>query len=274
MKKTLLLLGVAVCLMATAVMAQNRSKSNGNNNNNRSGKCIYSPLQDVVREAKGAEIIQKLADSGVDFNVPQRCGGTILQLAIQRGNPDILKALLEAGTDATKSVSLDGFTIMGAPKEIPLMAFAAYYAPRQDMVQMLVTAGAKVTELDSNGQTILWYMDQNPILRKTDLEDEITSILLVAKPEMMVNAKNPVSTIQGAKTQPKTPVMQKVEDPRLPAQAPQAALLTKTGKDTIGYKTPVENANEGQGLPAGTVVIQRNGAYPAREIVEPDMPVK
>lgn len=165
MKKTLLLLGVAVCLMATAVMAQNRSKSNSNNNN-QTGRCVYSPLQDVVREAKSPEIIQKLADSGVDFNVPQRCGGSILQLAIQRGNPEILKALLEAGADVTKSVSLDGFTIMGAPKEIPLMAFAAYYSPRQDMLQMLVTAGAKVTELDSNGQTILWYMDQNPICVK------------------------------------------------------------------------------------------------------------
>lgn len=272
MKKKLLLLGVAVCLMTTAVMAQNRSKSN--NNNSRTSKCIYSPLQDAVREAKSPEIIQTLADSGVDFNVAQRCGGSILQLAIRRGNPEILKALLEAGADATKSVSLDGFTIMGAPKEIPLMAFAAYYSPRQDMMQMLVTAGAKMTELDSNGQTILWYMDQNPILRKTDLEDEITSILLVAKPEMMVNAKNPVSTIQGAKSAPKTPVMQKIEDPRLPTQAPQAALLTKTGKDTVGYKTPVENANGAQGLPAGTVIIQRNGAYPAREIVEPDMPVK
>lgn len=270
MRKAFLLAGIAACLVATAVMAQSRQGSNSN----RGGKCVYSPLQEVIREARGPEIIQKLADNGVDFNVAQRCGGSILQLAIRRGNPEILKALLEAGADATKAVSLDGFSIAGAPKEVPLMAFASYYAPRADMMQMLITAGAKVTEQDSNGQTVLWYMDQNPVLRKTVLEDEITATLLVAKPEVVATAKNPASTLQGAKSAPQKPVMQKVEDPRMPATLPQAALLTKTGKDTVGYKTPVNEGNM-QALPVGTIVIQRgNGGYPAREIVEPDMPVK
>lgn len=261
--KKILCLGVATaCLIATMAMAQQRNNARGN-------KCSYAPLQELIREARTPDMIQKLAAQGVDFNASQRCGGSALQLAIQRGNPEVLKALLEGGADVTKPVSMADFSVAGAPKEIPLALFAGYYAPRQDIMRLLISAGVDVTTKDSNGETIVWYMDQNPVLRNTEVADEIKGALLLAKPEEKILDSKTKTTLQKTVAEPKKQLMQKVDDPRVPQQQP---ILTKTGKDTIGYKTPA--VSDTPGLPAGTIVIQRSSGYPTREIVEPDMPVK
>lgn len=279
MKKVLCLGVAAACLIATVAMAQQRA---GNNGGRKDGKCSYSPLQEVIRDARGTEMIQKLAQSGVDFNAVPRCGGSALQLAILRGNPEIVKALLESGADVSKSVSLADFPIVGAPKEVPVLLFAGYYAPRQDIMRLLLSAGASVTGMDSNGETVLWYINQNPVLRNTELSDEIKGTLLVTKSEMPMMAGGEKTTLQKTPSVPQKPVMQRVNDPRVPVQS---AIITKTGKDTIGYSKPAANApmgiaksntknTEADSLPAGTIVVHQEFAYPTREIVEPDMPVK
>ena len=41
-------------------------------------------------------------------------------------------------------------------------------------------AGADISKTDSSGRNVLWYMDQNPVLRSTSLYDKMNSLLLNA----------------------------------------------------------------------------------------------
>ncbi len=141
--------------------------------------CSYSPLQEVIRNARSSEDIEPLIQNNVDLNAPQKCGGNVLQLAIVRGNPHVLKSILQGGQmNVNEMVSLDMFPIAGAPKQIPLIMFAAYYAPRGDMLQLIISAGANLMVVDDKGENILWYLEQNPVLNNTDLSDDITKRLL------------------------------------------------------------------------------------------------
>ncbi len=169
MKKILALgtMGIFVA-MACVVEAAPRGK----------GQCSYSPLQEFIRTIRSEEQIHQLIEKGIDLNAKTKCGGSILQLAIRRGNPQVVKALLEAKVDFESPVSLEGFQIQGAPKEVPLLMFAAYYAPRPDIFRLFISAGSDVTELDANGENVLWYMRQNPVLNDTELYDEVNAILL------------------------------------------------------------------------------------------------
>lgn len=142
------------------------------------GECSYTPLQEFIRSVRSEAEIRQLIDKQVNLNVKPKCGGSIMQLAIQRGNPQVVKALLEANVDIESNVSLDSFPIQGAPKEIPLLMFAAYYSPRPEIISLLMQAGVDVSILDSNGENVLWYMRQNPVLRDTDIYDEVNAILL------------------------------------------------------------------------------------------------
>lgn len=144
----------------------------------RGGECSYSPLQEFIRSVRSETEIQQLIDKGVNLNAKARCGGSVLQLAIRRGNPQVVKALLEASIDFESPVSLEGFPIQNAPKEVPLFMFAAYYSPRPEIISLLMQAGADVSALDENGENVLWYMKQNPVLRETDIYDEVNAILL------------------------------------------------------------------------------------------------
>ena len=166
MKKILL---VSICLFALPVMAQ------------RSDECALTPLQNLIVNARGAEEIQNLITRGVVFDEQVRCGGTLTQLAIRRGNPDILEAILRQDRRrANAIVNLDAFPIPGAPKQVPLILFAAYYAPNRTMVDLLLAAGAKnnFTATDEFGRNVLWYLNKNPVLRNTELEDKLNELLL------------------------------------------------------------------------------------------------
>ena len=203
MKKLLLL---SVCaLIAMPALAQ------------KTGECALTPLQNLIVNARGAEEIQALIQRGVVFDEQVRCGGTLTQLAIRRGNPDVLEAILRQDQNrANAIVPLDAFPIVGAPKQIPLILFAAYYAPNKQIMELLEAAGANLSATDDFGRNLLWYLNKNPVLRKTALEDDLNHKLLYG----MVAAQNPdqegiqqqgrpVAQPQQARQQPTSPMVPK-----------------------------------------------------------------
>ncbi len=177
MKKFLLL---SVCLVAMPVLAQ------------RTNECALTPLQNLVSNARGAKEIQNLIERGRVFDEPVRCGGSLMQLAIRRGNPEVLRAMLNQDTKrASAMASLEAFPIVGAPKQIPLILFAAYYAPNAQIVDLLVKAGADIAVTDEFGRNLLWYMGKNPVLKNTDLEDKLNNALLYGKAVTLVDPNAP-----------------------------------------------------------------------------------
>lgn len=143
-------------------------------------ECSYSPLQQVIRTVRDENDVVKLINNRVNLNIKPKCGGNVLQLAILRGNPNVVKVLLENGSlPLDEMVSLADFPIQGAPKEIPISFFAAYYAPRADIMKLFISAGSNILVHDSKGENILWYLNQNPVLSNTELSDQITQQLLM-----------------------------------------------------------------------------------------------
>ncbi len=162
MKKLLAIALIGTCFCSMDVSAAARKD------------CSYSPLQDIIRTARDEKDIQKLLEQNVNFNMVPRCGGDVLQLAIMRGNPQVLKVLLEsADLSVDKMVPNVDYPIEGAPKEIPFLAFAAYYAPRADMMNLVLQASENVFVEDARKESLLWYMRRNPVLMNTALYDDI-----------------------------------------------------------------------------------------------------
>ncbi len=173
MKKLLLL---SICTLSLPVCAQ------------RYGDCAYTLLQNLVMNARSAEEIQAPISRGVAFDEQVRCGGSLVQLAIRRGNPDVLQAILQQDQKrASAVVDLTAFPIQNGPRQIPVILFAAYYAPNKEIVQLLIAAGADINVSDDGGRNILWYLDKNPVLKNTALVDEIQKNLLygMASPQNM-----------------------------------------------------------------------------------------
>ena len=163
MKKTLISLA-ALTFTVPALAAEN---------------CAYSPLQNLIRNVNNANEIVQLINQGVVFDEKVHCGGSLMQLAILRGNSDVLKVLFQQEKSrANATVSLRDFRIEDAPQEIPLILFAAYYAPNGNMISELVNAGADISKVDSSGRNILWYIEQNPVLRNTPLSQKLNEMLL------------------------------------------------------------------------------------------------
>ena len=143
------------------------------------GPCQYTILQNLIRDARGHEQIFEMIRAGVSMDdVNITCGGSLLQLAIRRGNPSIVNGILtQDKSRVNDEVSLKGFSIPGAPEKIPVILFAAYYAPSEIVFKVLTEMGADIAVQDSQGRGILWYLDQNPVLRQTKTEDSIKETL-------------------------------------------------------------------------------------------------
>ena len=178
MKKLSLAILSAALMMSVPAMAQRT--------------CSYSPLQEVVRFANNANDIQRLVARHVNLNAPVRCGGTLVQLAVLRGNVDVLKVLLDDGADVKTPVKLSDFGISGKnmPQEIPLIFFAAYKAPNAEILKTLIDSGLSVVETDKNGESISMYLDNNPVLAKSPIAKAIDEILLFQTSETQ---KEPVA---------------------------------------------------------------------------------
>lgn len=173
MKKTLLLTIAGLFLFPSISFAAPR------------GECRYHPIQQVVRMARSEQDIEKEIAKKTNFNIHFPCGGSVLQLAILRGNPQVLQTLLEKGNlNPNEMVLNDEFPIKGAPKELPISFFAAYYAPRADILTLFVDyAGDEIYKKDSNNQNILWYLEQNPVLNNTAISDQIIDNLVLIDSE-------------------------------------------------------------------------------------------
>lgn len=149
-------------------------------------ECAYTPLQSLIRNVRDVSEVQNLINRGVVLDDPQiRCGGSLMQLAIVRGNPDVLKVLLEQDIKRVdQKVSLEGFSIPDAPRQIPVLLFAAYYSPNESMMRLMVQAveqgGNGLNQVDDSGRNLLWYLEKNPVLRNTQLSDELRDKMLVA----------------------------------------------------------------------------------------------
>ncbi len=143
-------------------------------------ECSYSPLQQVIRTARTEEDVMKLINNNVNLNIRPKCGGNVYQLAILRGNSSIVKALIEnSKLPVDVLVSNTDYPIPGAPKEIPLSFFAAYHSPSINIMQLILNAGVDIMATDSRGETILWYLNQNPVLLNTELVDQVTNKLIM-----------------------------------------------------------------------------------------------
>ena len=159
-------------------------------------ECQYTQLQNMIRDARSHEQIFEFIKSGVSMDDRTiRCGGSLLQLAIRRGNPSIVNGILtQDKTRADRPVSLDGFDIPGAPERIPALLFAAFYAPNELTFKVMMEASNNISVQDSLGHGILWYLDKNPVLRKTAMEDAVKEglqkqLLMQAQREMQQKQK-------------------------------------------------------------------------------------
>ncbi len=131
--------------------------------------CDYTAEQEIVRSAENLNEIRELP-AGLDMNAEYNCGGSLLQLAVLRGNPDTLQYLVENGADVTKPVSLKGYEIPGAPDTVPFVMFVARYSPSSAIVDYLLdTEKVNFQVLDANKHDVFWYFEQNPVLRKSYL---------------------------------------------------------------------------------------------------------
>ena len=108
-------------------------------------------MDEAVRRGD-LERVRELTRKGADASAPQRFtrgGGTVLQLAIERGFEDIALALLEAGADVhTKDEQ--GRTAL----------HWACYKGFKEVGEMLINKGSKVDERDMFGQTPLMTQRQ------------------------------------------------------------------------------------------------------------------
>jgi hypothetical protein len=259
MKRILLATSIAFCLVATSALAASYRGSN-------SAQCSYSPLQDLIRNARSAKDLEPILGGRVDLNAPVKCGGTILQLAIRRGNPEVVRLLLESGISVKDEVSLDGFDILGAPNKVPLLMFAAYYSPRQDILKLIISAGADMTVLDANGENVLWYLNKNPVLQNTNISDSIKNALLfnfqsneVLKNNTGSNASVQQNQVVGAAS---------VQVPQN-AQSSAQVIMTKQADGSVGVPPELVQAISAA---AGSDVPQIRQV--PREIIEPDMKIK
>ena len=141
--------------------------------------CAYSPLQNLIRNIRSVNEINELLQRNIILDEPVRCGGTLMQLAILRGKPDVLQAMLvQDRARANAMVPLD-YSGSGTRK-VPVLLFAALHAPNAEMVQKLLESGADITKTDTGGRNVLWYMEQNPVLRNTALSDQLNKMMLNA----------------------------------------------------------------------------------------------
>ena len=176
------------------------------------GPCQYTLLQNIIRDARSHEKVFELIRSGVPMDDQTiTCGGSLLQLAIRRGNPSIVNGILaQDKSRANANVSLKDFKISGAPDTIPAILFAAYYAPSELVFKVMTDAGANIAVKDANGHDILWYLDKNPVLRRSKTEDTIQATLQ----QLLLEQARQIS--KGTSSHPTPPVLKVINEQNTP----------------------------------------------------------
>ncbi len=132
--------------------------------------CTYTQDQEIIRSAEYIADVAVLGNDTNRINAVNPCGGSLLQLAILRNNPDIIKYLLENGADTNALISIKGYEADFDPKtpaDIPVLLFAARYIAHGDTLQVLLNHELDARIVDANGHDIFWYFNQNPALRES-----------------------------------------------------------------------------------------------------------
>ncbi len=231
MKKTLLLSFALATLVPLVAFSAPRD-------------CIYHPLQEIIRSARSEKDIEPWIKDQINFNIDFSCGGSILQLAIIRGNPDILKLLIEkGGVNVKEMIQNDAFPIKGAPRVIPISLFAAFYATRPEILNLFMThAGDSFYEKDANGQNILWYIEQNPVLRNTDLSDLIVKNLLITD----TNAHNKKVQLEREKAENERIAKEKAEKERLEKEAAEKTAKEEAEREKMAERIRAKQQKNAQ----------------------------
>lgn len=207
--------------------------------------CLYDEIQVAIRDAEYVKDVEILRNKKDAMNGDYSCQSPF-QLAILRGNYNILYQLLQFGLNANKLVPMVGFNEDGEyPDKIPPILFAARYAVNGDTIQVLIDAGVDPKVKDANGNDFFWYLEQNPVLRRTymseggfkylvpggNVVDEEGAIVKSAEPPLRVvlpdtiEEKNtPVGTVSAAETplpeEPEIPAVPIDEETPLPLELP------------------------------------------------------
>lgn len=194
MKKELIIIALGLSLATNVFAAPQKQKGP----QSQQQACQYTFLQNLIRDSRTHERIFELIKSGVSMDDSTIiCGGTPLQLAIRRGNPSIVNAILVQNKKrANDLVSTAGFNIPGAPEKIPAILFAAYYSPSETVFQTFLKNEGDVSLKDQKGRDILWYLDRNPVLRQTATEDAVN---LALQNNLLRNAQEQVAAEKQAK---------------------------------------------------------------------------
>lgn len=205
MKKTNLFAFCATLAIASLTFAANPETG-------YKDSCQYTLLQNIIRDARSHEKVFELIRSGVPMDDQTiTCGGSLLQLAIRRGNPSIVNGILAQDKSRSNAmVSLEDFKIPNAPDSIPAILFAAYYAPSELVFKVMLDAGADITVKDTNGHDILWYLDRNPILRRSKTEDNIQATLQ----QLLLEQARQLS--KGTQTRQAPPVLKIINEQNTP----------------------------------------------------------
>lgn len=156
MKKILLTTGLGL-LLSSSVYAVNPV-------------CTYTTDQEIIRSAEYIADVSVFGNDTARINAVNPCGGSLLQLAILRNNPDIIQYLLDNGADTNSAVSIKGYEAdfdPQTPTEIPVLLFAARYITHGDTFQVLLNHELDARITDTAGHNIFWYFNQNPALRES-----------------------------------------------------------------------------------------------------------
>jgi len=104
----------------------------------------------VACEVGNPDVVRRLLETGIDVNVADHSGRTPLSNACARGSSDIVSILLEAGAD------VEHLDIWG---ETPIITVLSSGRPRdnerQEIMDLLVAAGANTNVHDAKGRTLL-----------------------------------------------------------------------------------------------------------------------
>ena len=131
-------------------------------------ECRYATNQEIVRRAENMNEIRGLGDQ-FDVNEEFPCGGSLIQLAVLRGNVDTFPYLVRHGVDLNMAVSTKEFDMPDTPDMIPFPLFAARFAPNSALIDYMLNNGADFKVKDAYGHDALWYFEQNPVLRSSYL---------------------------------------------------------------------------------------------------------
>jgi ankyrin repeat protein len=128
--------------------------------------CDARPQSAVWDPAAQRRIIELLVSAGATLDQPDRGGVTPLHRAVRARSPAAVAALLSAGADPRPATSKAGSTplhLAVAPTGASGTAGTSDY--QLEIVRLLLAAGATLTDVDRNGETVADRI-QSQVLRK------------------------------------------------------------------------------------------------------------